>query len=205
MLLERRGGLDRAVRLEWFTIGWNALEAVVGIGAGLAAGSVALVGFSLDSVVETSSGVIVLWRLLGERTGRHTAEDSERRAVRRVAIAFWALATYVAAHAVWNLATASRPDASAVGIVLAVVSLVVMPLLARRKRIAARALDSASVHADSVQTLLCVALSGVLLVGLGANSLLGWWWADPVAALVIALVAANEGRQLWAKEDFCCP
>jgi divalent metal cation (Fe/Co/Zn/Cd) transporter len=204
LLLARSAQLERALRLAYFTIGWNAIEAIVGTTAGLAAGSVALLGFALDSVVESSSGGVVLWRLRSEISGRRTAEEAERRAVRAVAVAFFALAAYVGGQAVYNLATRAEPDPSPVGIGLAAVSLLVMPVLAWRKRLAARSLDSATVRADSTQTLLCVALSLVLLVGLGANALWGWWWADPIAALTIAGVAANEGRELWTTEDFCC-
>lgn len=191
--------LRRALRLEYFTVAWNTLEAIVGIAAGLAAGSVALIGFALDSVVEASSGGVLIWRLRSDGS-----EGVERKAVRGVAIAFGALAAYVGVQAVLDLTTASRPDASVPGIVLAAVSLLVMPVLARRKRAAARALDSRSMRADSTQTILCAWLSAVLLVGLGANALWGWWWADPIAALAIAAFAAREAAELWRTDDLCC-
>jgi divalent metal cation (Fe/Co/Zn/Cd) transporter len=155
-------------------------------------------------VVEASSASILLWRLRTERSGRRSAEEAERKAVRAVAAAFFALAAYVAIQAAYDLITGNRPEESTVGIVLASVSLVVMPLLAWRKRVAARALNSRSLEADAKQTTLCTYISGFLLVGLVANSLLGWWWADPLAGLAIAFLAAREGRELWTTEDFCC-
>lgn len=197
--------LGAALRLEWFSLTWNAIETVVGLAAGLAAGSVALVGFALDSVVEASSATVLVWRLRAERSGRRTAEEAERRAIRLVAIAFAALAAYVGARAAYDLATGARPDESAAGIVLAVVSLAVMPPLAAAKRRAAARLDSAALDADSTQTSLCTLLSAFLLVGLVANSALGWWWADPLAGLAIAGVAAREARGLWRGDDACCP
>jgi divalent metal cation (Fe/Co/Zn/Cd) transporter len=190
--------------LEHFTVGWNVLEAFVGLSAGFIAGSVALVGFALDSIVEASSGTILIWRLRTERRGTRTAEEAERRAVRLVAVAFFALAAYVGVRAVFDLIFRSRPEGSIPGIVLAVVSLIVMPLLAWRKRIVARELDSRALLADSTQTTLCTYLSAFLLVGLVANALLGWWWADPVAGLAIAVFALKEGRELWRAEDLCC-
>lgn len=201
---QRLEGLRRGLVLEYISLGWNVVETGVGIGAGIAAGSVALVGFGLDSVVEASSATILLWRLRTEQTGRRTAEEAERKAVRAVAVAFFALAAYIGIQAVFDLVTGRRPEESVLGIVLASVSLVVMPLLAWRKRAAARALDSRSLEADARQTTLCTYISAFLLVGLVANSLLGWWWADPLAGIAIAALAAREGRELWTTEDFCC-
>jgi divalent metal cation (Fe/Co/Zn/Cd) transporter len=199
----RREGLSRGLRLEFFSIAWNVLETVVGMVAGLAAGSVALVGFALDSIFEASSASVLVWRLRSEETG-HASEEVERRAIRLVAVAFFALAGYVGIRAVFDLVTGARPEESAIGVVLALVSLVVMPLLAWRKRVLARELDSKALAADSRQTTLCTYLSAFLLVGLAANSLFGWWWADPVAGIAIALVAANEGRELWNTDEICC-
>jgi divalent metal cation (Fe/Co/Zn/Cd) transporter len=199
----RAGLLSGALRLEYFSLAWNVLETVVGLVAGLAAGSVALIGFALDSVVESSSAGALVWRLRSERLGGRTADDVERRAVRIVAVAFFGLAAYVGAHAVHDLVTRSRPEESVAGIVLALVSVVVMPLLAARKRAMAKRLDSRALAADSNQTSLCTFISAFLLVGLGANALLGWWWADPAAGLAIALLAAREGRELWTTEHFC--
>lgn len=200
---DRADRLRKGLRLEYFSLIWNVLETFVGMAAGIAAGSVALVGFALDSVVESSSAGVLIWRLRAEGSGERDVEEIERRAVRLVAAAFWALATYVGAKAGFDLVQQNRPEESPVGIVLAVVSLIVMPVLAARKRSAARDLDSRAMHADSSQTSLCTYISAVLLFGLVANALLGWWWADPVAALGIAGLAAKEGHELWTTEDFC--
>lgn len=200
---ERVERVRRGLRIEYFSLVWNVLETVVGMAAGIAAGSVALVGFALDSVVESSSAGILIWRLRSERAGNGDVESIERRAVRLVAGAFWVLAAYIGIRAVLDLAEQNRPEESAVGIILAVVSLVVMPVLAARKRSAARELDSRAMYADSSQTSLCTYMSGVLLFGLVANALLGWWWADPVAGLGIAALAGKEGHELWTTEDFC--
>jgi divalent metal cation (Fe/Co/Zn/Cd) transporter len=200
----RSRSLDRGLRLEYFSFSWNVLEAVVGLAAGIAAGSVALIGFALDSIVESSSAGILIWRLRSERHGGRAPEDVERRAVRLVAVAFLALALYVSVRSSIDLITATRPEESVPGIVLAAVSLVVMPLVAWRKRVVARTLDSRALQADSTQTMLCTYLSAFLLVGLLANAILGWWWADPLAGLFIAGFAAKEGRELWTAEDFCC-
>ena len=189
--------------MEYLGLGYNVIEAGVGLAAGAVAGSVALLGFGLDSVVEASSSVVIIWRLNAERSGRHGSEEAERRAVRMVAGAFYALAVYVALNSIWVLARGVRPDESTAGIVLATVSLVVMPWLAWRKRLVAAELSSPSMHADSKQTTLCTYLSAFLLIGLIANAWLGWWWADPVAGLAIAFFAAREGRELWKTEDFC--
>lgn len=202
--IERRVDLGRGLLLEYLSLGWNVVETVVGLAAGIAAGSVALIGFGLDSVVEATSAGILMWRLRTERSGRRSAEEAERKAVRGVAIAFFTLAAYVGGRAVYDLITTSRPEESRVGIVLAIVSLVVMPLLAWAKRAVARTLNSRSLQADAKQTDLCTYISAFLLVGLGANSLLGWWWADPLAGIAIATLAVREGRELWSTRDFCC-
>lgn len=191
--------LSKGLWLEYFTIGWNLLEAVVGLAAGFVAGSLALIGFALDSVVEASSGSVLLWRFWAERRGAG-AVAVERRAIRLVAIAFLALALYVGTRAVLNLMTGARPESSVAGIVLALASLLVMPTLAWRKRIVARSLNSRALEADSTQTMLCVYLSVILLFGLVANSALGWWWADPVAALGIAGLAVKEGLELLERQ-----
>ena len=200
---ERAEVLQQSLQLEYFSLVWNILETLVGLAAGLAAGSVALIGFALDSVVESSSAGVLVWRIRSEQKGHRTSEEVERKAVRLIAAAFFGLALYVGAQATWDLLRRAAPEESTVGIVLAVVSLIVMPVLARKKRRAAVAMDSLAMHADSSQTSLCTYISAFLLVGLGANALLGWWWADPVAGLAIAGLAANEGRELWTTEDFC--
>ena len=191
---------QRGVRLAWATIVWNVVEAVVAIAAGTAASSIALVGFGLDSTVEVMSAVVIVWRFRG------VAEDRERRALKLIAVSFFALATYVAVQAITDLLRNSEPESSAVGIGLAIASLIVMPVLARAKRRNGTAMGSAAVVADSNQTKLCAYLSAVLLVGLVLNATVGWWWADPVAALAIAALAANEGREAWRGEigDDCC-
>ncbi|MDQ3986321.1 MAG: cation transporter, partial [Actinomycetota bacterium] len=150
----REAALADGFRLEFFSVGWNVLEVAVGMVAGIAAGSVALVGFALDSVAEASSAAVLLWRIRAERGSGRTAEDLEKKAVRLVAIAFFGLAGYVGVRAIWDLATRSRPEESLPGIVLALVSLIVMPILARHKGRVARKLDSRSLQADSRQTVL---------------------------------------------------
>jgi divalent metal cation (Fe/Co/Zn/Cd) transporter len=200
--LVRRGRL-----LAWFTIAWNALEGVIGIASGIAAGSIALIGFGADSYVEVFAGAVILWRLSKEQLGEHLSEAAERRALRLIAITFFLLAVGVAIESVRDLLTAGRPEESPVGILLAVVSLIVMPLLARAKRRVGRQMGSQALQADATETSLCVWLSAVLLAGLGLNALVGWWWADPLAGLVIAAIAAREGVENWTAEeldDDCC-
>jgi divalent metal cation (Fe/Co/Zn/Cd) transporter len=176
------------------------LEAVVAVAAGLVAGSVALVGFGLDSVVEVSSGLVILWQF------RHRMpETRERQALRLMAIAFFALAAYVTVESVRGLFFGGQPESSPVGIGLAIASLVIMPFLSWAQRRTGRALGSATVVADSTQTLLCTYLSAVLLVGLTLNATLGWAWADPIAGLVIAAVAVREGVEAWRGEGCCAP
>ncbi len=190
----------RAVRLAWATIAWNVIEAFVAIAAGTAAGSIALVGFGLDSTVEVMSAVVIVWQFRG------LAEERERRALKLIAVGFFALAAYVAVRAIIDLAQRSEPKSSAVGMGLAIASLLVMPLLAKAKRRNGNAMGSATVVADSNQTRLCAYLSAILLGGLILNATVGWWWADPLAALAIAALAANEGREAWRGEacDDCC-
>lgn len=188
----RQAIVDRGLRLEYLTIGWNSLEALVGIGSGLVAGSIALVGFGLDSVIEVSSGAALLWRLSGDRDTKNR-ERSERLALRLVGASFLALAAYVAYDGASALVRRETPKESIVGIVLAAVSLIAMPLLARAKRVVARGLDSGAMRADSRQTDFCAYLSAILLAGLGLNALLGWWWADPAAALLMVPLIAREG------------
>ena len=198
---ERRRQLARRAQLlAGASVAYNVVEAVVAVTAGLVAGSVALVGFGLDSVVEVSSGLVVLWQF------RHAMpETRERRALRLMAFSFFALAAYVGVESVRALARGGEPDASPVGIGLAVASLLVMPFLSWAQRRTGRALGSNAVVADSTQTLLCTYLSAVLLLGLLLNATLGWSWADPVAGLVIAALAVKEGRDAWRGEGCCAP
>jgi divalent metal cation (Fe/Co/Zn/Cd) transporter len=190
----------RAQQLAAASVAYNVVEAVIAVAAGLAAGSVALVGFGLDSVVEVSSGLIVLWQF------RHRLPESrEQQALRLMALSFFALAGYVLIESVRSLLDGSEPDPSTIGIVLAALSLVVMPFLSWAQRRTGRALGSNAVVADSTQTLLCTYLSAVLLIGLVLNTTLGWSWADPVAGLVIAAVAVREGLQAWRGEGCCAP
>ena len=202
---QRSGYLAQGLRLEYFSLAYNLLESVVGLAAGVAAGSVALIGFGLDSVVESASATILLWRLRTESIGRRTSEEAERKAIKGVSLAFFALAAYVGVSAVVELiGGGARPETSTLGTGIAILSLIVMPVLARRKKAVAHSLDSRSMAADSHQTVLCTYLSGILLLGLLANALLGWWWADPVAAIGIAILAGTEGVELWRTEDVCC-
>lgn len=190
----------RAQLLAAASVSYNMVEAAIAIAAGLVAGSVALVGFGLDSIVEVASGLIVLWQF------RHPLPESrERTALRLMAVSFFALAAYVTVESVRALMVGHAPDPSPVGIGLAVASLAVMPLLSWAQRRTGRALGSNAVVADSTQTLLCTYLSAVLLLGLVLNATLGWHWADPIAGLVIAAVAAKEGRDAWRGEGCCTP
>ena len=190
----------RAQLLAAASVTYNVIEAVVAITAGVVAGSVALIGFGLDSVVEVSSGLIILWQF------RHRMPESrERQAVRLMAISFFALAGYVTFESVRALVVGHDPDASPVGIGLATASLVIMPFLSWAQRRTGRALGSNAVVADSTQTLLCTYLSAVLRVGMVLNATLGWSWADPIAALVVAGVAVKEGREAWRGEGCCGP
>ncbi|ORA70439.1 cobalt transporter [Mycobacterium heidelbergense] len=196
---QRRITLSRRVRmLVAATIAYNLVEATVAIGAGSAASSTALIGFGLDSVIEVSSAAAVAWQFCG-----NDPEARERAALRIIAASFFALAGYVTVESARSLFGGEAAGHSTIGIAVAAVSLVVMPLLSYAQRRAGRELGSASAVADSQQTLLCTYLSGVLLVGLLLNSLVGWSWADPVAALVIAAVAVREGRRAWRGEHCC--
>ena len=189
----------RGRMLEYFTLGWNLIEAVVAITAAVAAASTALWGFGLDSLIESLSGLVLLWRL-GEG---EQAERREKTALRLVGACFLILACYVALDASLTLWHRDRPDASIVGIILAAVSLVVMPILARFKRQAAGHLHSGALVADSRQTDICAYLSAILLVGLGLNAAFGWWWADPVGALLMVVLIVHEGIEALRGETCC--
>jgi divalent metal cation (Fe/Co/Zn/Cd) transporter len=189
----RTAAAGRLRTLAWLGIGWHALEFAVAIAAGLAASSIALIGFGADSLVEAAAGAVVLWRVSGRRA---TSAHAERRAQSLVAASFALLAVYVAVESVRSLVGGEHPDPSPAGIGLALVTLATMPLLARAKRRAAVQMGSAAAHAEATQNTLCAWLSVALLVGLGANAALGWWWADPLAALAVAAVAAREAADL---------
>jgi divalent metal cation (Fe/Co/Zn/Cd) transporter len=196
---ERSRWERRAQLLALTSVCYNVAEAVVAVWAGTVAGSGALVAFGLDSVIEVSSGLVILWQF------RHALPVTrERAALRMIAVSFFALGMYVAADSARTLLGTSDPGVSPAGIGLAAVSLLVMPWLSWAQRRAGRALSSGSVVADSTQTLLCTYLSAVLLAGLVLNAVLGWAWADPLAGLVIAAVAVREGIQCW-RGDNCCP
>lgn len=202
----RVAAVRKARWLNLATISWNAVEGVLAVLAGVAAGSASLVGFGFDSGIEVSAALVLLWRLRQERHGG-CMQANDARATRAIAVSFVALAAYVGIESTRDLLAGSRPDASTVGVVMAALSLAVMPVLARAKRELAPALGSAAAVADAKQTNLCALLSAVLLVGLGANAALGWWWADPVAGLGIAALASMEARRTWSAEsleDTCC-
>jgi divalent metal cation (Fe/Co/Zn/Cd) transporter len=186
--------LQRGILLEYLTIGWNIVEGVVAVASGALSGSIALVGFGVDSFIETSSGVILLWRLRAEHRGTH-AERVERIALKLVGVSFLILVAYVAFDCAKTLIQREAPERSILGIAIAVVSLVVMPWLAGEKRKTAGNLRSAALRADSRQTSLCAYLSSILLAGLLLNALLGWWWADPIAGLCMLPIIINEGRE----------
>ena len=188
----------RAVRrgqwLTWATLGYNSLEGLLSVSAGLFAGSVALIGFGVDSFIEVTASLAAIWRL-GVDADARRREVAERRALRIIGLCFLALAAYIAVDATRSLIGRATPDASVLGIAIAAVSLVVMPLLARAKRQVAKALASRAIRAEARQTDICVYLSAILLGGLGLNALFGWWWADSIAALAMVPFIAWEGRE----------
>jgi divalent metal cation (Fe/Co/Zn/Cd) transporter len=198
--LERERLVRRARALAWLGVGWHGVEAAIAVGAGVAAGSIALVGFGADSLVEAVAGLIVLWRFAVVRAASGAAE---RRAQQWIAVSFYVIAAYVSVEAIRSLVVGDEPGVSWVGIGLSAFTLATMPPLAIAKARVAEALGSSATKSESRQTMLCAYLSAALLVGLGANALLGWWWADPITALAIAGVALREGRASWAG-DACC-
>jgi divalent metal cation (Fe/Co/Zn/Cd) transporter len=196
--------LARALHLEYLTVGWNVIEGVIAVTAALAAGSVALLGFGIDSFVETISGLVLIWRLRREATGtldEEAIEAIERRAERLVGASFFLLAAYITFDAITTLLAQEKPEASPVGIALTAVSIGVMLWLARAKRRVATALGSRALAADAEQTQACWYLSVVVLAGIGLNAALGWWWADPVAALGVVLLLVREGLEAWRGDD----
>jgi divalent metal cation (Fe/Co/Zn/Cd) transporter len=200
--LERRRVLHRrGLRLEWFTVGWNVVEGLVAIGAGLLAGSVALVGFGVDSSIEVISAIGLLWRLQKAGPTATVAEESsaERRALYVVAATFLLLAAYISFEAITALVGREEPERSTVGLVLSVLSLVIMPALAYAKQRTGRELGSRALVADSVETWVCSYLSLALLAGVGLHELFGWWWADPVGALAMLPVVLWQGWETLAE------
>ena len=191
-LHDRARHVQDGLRLEYATIGYNILEGIVAVTSGLFAGSIALVGFGIDSIIEVTSGLGLVWRLRSDLIPARR-ERAERLSLRIVGICFIALATYIAIDAIISLVRAEPPSESIPGIILAVASLVVMPLLARAKRRVAARIESAALTADAKQTELCMYLSAILLAGLLLNAVFGWWWADPVAALVMLPIIVREG------------
>lgn len=197
--------LQHALRLEYLTVGWNVVEGLIAVTAALSSGSIALMGFGVDSFVESASGTVLIWRLMAEEKGMNPSEIErlDQRAHKLVGVSLFALATYIALDAVWALGKGERPEVSFVGIVLTVVSLSVMLWLARAKRRTANELGSKALAADAFQTTACFWLSLITLAGIGLNALLGWWWADPLAALGMTWFLVSEGREAWRGEDCC--
>ena len=193
--------IKRGILLEYFTIGWNLLEGAVAVGAGIVAGSPSLVGFGFDSFIESTSGAALLWRLRVDN--EETRERREQIALRLVGASFLLLAAYILYDSITTLIWRESPDTSYVGIVLLIISLIVMPILARNKLRVAKQIKSRALEADSKQTDLCVYLSAISLGGLGLNALFGWWWADPIAALVMIPIIVNEGIE-GLRGEACC-
>ncbi len=190
--MERGEQVRRGLRLEYFTLSYNVVEAVVALASGAIASSIALIGFGVDAVIESLSGLTMLWRLNHDS---HPRRDLiERRAQKLIAISFWTLAAYVGYEAVETLLSGNAPQRSWTGIILAILSMLIMPMLARAKRSVGRGLGSAAMVADSKQTQLCAYLSVILLAGLALNALFGWWWADPAAGLIMLPIIVREGR-----------
>jgi divalent metal cation (Fe/Co/Zn/Cd) transporter len=190
----------RARRLAWGGIAWHVVEFAIALAAGVAAGSIALVAFGADSLIEALAGIVVLWLFTGSRV---ESESAERRAQQLIAVSFFVLAAYVTVESVRTLVGGSHPEASWVGIGLAAFTALTMPLLAVAKRRVGQSLHSAATVKEASQTQICAYLSVALLVGLLANALAGWWWADPLAALFIAAIAVREGQEAWRGEGCC--
>ena len=205
-LTNRPSAVQRALRLEYLTVGWNILEGIVAVAAALGAGSIALLGFGIDSFVECASGGILIWRLLAERKSEdaRAVERLDRRAHKLVGLSLFGLALYIFADAVLSLLHGERPRPSRVGIAITSISIGVMLWLARAKRRAAVALGSRALEADSFQTTACWWLSVITLSGVGFNAAFGWWWADPAAAIGMSYFLVREGLEAWRGEQ-CCP
>ncbi|HZT39901.1 MAG TPA: cation transporter [Bryobacteraceae bacterium] len=200
---DRASRLRRGLRLEYATIAYNSLEGLIAVTSGLFAGSIALTGFGIDSAIEVASGMALLWRLHSDASPARR-ERAEWRSLRIVGLCFIALTMYVAVDAISSLACSEAPRESLPGIVLAAASLIIMPLLARAKRRVAAAIGSAALSADAMQTQLCAWLSAILLGGLLLNAAFRWWWADPVAALIMVPIIAREGVQALRGRTCCC-
>jgi divalent metal cation (Fe/Co/Zn/Cd) transporter len=198
----RAAAIHRGLNLEYFTVAWNLLEAAVALVSGAVAGSIALIGFGLDSLIEVSSGGILLWRLHTDRC-EERRERVERSALKLVGLSLLLLAAYVAGESVVSLVRREAPEKSLPGIALAIASLIAMPLLARAKRRVASALGSSALQADSRQTDICAYLSAILLLGLLLNAAFAWWWADPVAGLVMVPLIAYEGSEALRGKTCC--
>jgi divalent metal cation (Fe/Co/Zn/Cd) transporter len=201
-VLNREAAARRGKNVEYFTIAWNSVEGLVAVVAGALAGSIALVGFGIDSFIEVVSGSVLLWRMSVD-ADLHSRERNEKLSLRAVGVCFLSLAAYVGYESISNLVTRKSPEHSVPGIALACVSLVVMPLLSRAKKKVGSELGSVAMHADAKQTDFCVYLSTTLLIGLVLNLALGWWWADPIAALVMVPIIAKEGID-GTRAKACC-
>jgi divalent metal cation (Fe/Co/Zn/Cd) transporter len=198
---EERGKLVRRAKLlAWIGLGWHGIEAAIAVGAGIVAGSIALVGFGADSLIEAVAGLVLLWRFAASRAASGAAE---RRTQKLIALSFYLLAAYVGIESVRALFSGERPDPSWVGIGLSIVTLIIMPPLSITKARIGEKLGSSATKSEGQQNMLCAYLSAALLIGLGANALFGLWWADPITALIIAGVAAKEGREAWRGESCC--
>jgi divalent metal cation (Fe/Co/Zn/Cd) transporter len=190
----------RARQLSWLSLFWMGAEGAIAIAAGIAAGSIALIGFGIDSAIEGVASLVIVWRFTGHRLLSPAAEE---RAQKLVAVQFFILAPYVAVEAIRHLAASEHPETSVIGMALTATSLVGMPILGIAKRRLATTLGSAATSGEGAQNLICAYLAGAVFLGLAGNALLGWWWLDPLAGLLIAGVAVREGRQVWRGEDCC--
>ena len=202
----RRKNIKRGLWLEYFTVSWNVIEGVVSVAVALAAGSVALLGFGIDSFVETTSAAVLIWRLRAERRDLdpEQIERIDQRAHKLVGISLFLLAAYVAFESSMTLYFQERPEPTFAGVVITSISILVMWWLARAKRRTAEKLESRALEADSFQTSACFWLSVIVLVGIGLNAAFGWWWADPAAALFMTYFLVKEGREVWRGEDCAC-
>jgi divalent metal cation (Fe/Co/Zn/Cd) transporter len=197
-----RAAIERRAKvLAWGGNAWHLIEFAIAVGAGLAAGSVALIGFGIDSLIESLAAFVIVWLFSG---GRGSSAVSERRAQKMIAASYFVLVAYIAVESTRDLIGGHHPGVSWVGIGLAAVTAPTMPLLARAKRSVGHKLNSSATVSEASQNMICAYLSIALLVGLLLNALVGWWWADPVAALVIAVVAAREGRESWRGNSCDC-